>query len=137
MLLSKICIIIGGILTLLLAIFHSRFYALFNWKDEFKNVSKPNQRIFFTINMALVILFSLFSIFTFVYSTELAQPHAIGIGILIIFSIFWGWRTIWQIFYFRIPKEINFLDKRLFMHYIMIFVYSILTLCYCIPLFIL
>lgn len=53
MLISKICIITGGILSLLMVMFHTRFYKLFDWKKDFEKISIKNQKIFYTIHLAL------------------------------------------------------------------------------------
>lgn len=136
MFLSKCFIAIGGILTLLIAIFHSRFHVLFNWENELIKLSKPNQRTMVTINVALIVLLFFFSLISFAYMNELAQHHGIAFGILLFFSIFWAWRTFWQIFYYRKPKEISMFDRRLFLHYVLIVVFGFLTISYFAPLII-
>ena len=59
MILTKVCIIAGGVLSLVMMVFHIRFYVMFNWKDEFANISLKNQKIFYTIHIALLLLFGL------------------------------------------------------------------------------
>ena len=93
---SKFCIYVGGALSLCMVLFHSRFYKLFDWKKEFENVSLKNRRIFYTIHMALLLLFLIFAFLSFVFVNELSQPTGIALGVTLAYSVFWLWRTIWQ-----------------------------------------
>jgi hypothetical protein len=133
MVLSKFSVYFGGILSLLMAIFHSRLSKLFNWENEFKNISKQNQLTFSTINYALVVIFLLLSFISFVYADELIQKQRLSIGILLTISIFLGWRTIWQLTYYRIPKGMKLYDRRLFLHYSLTLIFIALTMSYLIP----
>jgi hypothetical protein len=101
--LSLISIYAGGLLTLFLAVFHTRFYRLFHWEKEYEHVSLVNRRIFYTIHVALYLLFFLFAFISFVYARELAASEGLAFGINIACSAFWLWRALWQICYFRTP----------------------------------
>ncbi len=132
MFISKICIMIGGILSLLMALFHTKFYKLFNWKKDFEKISNANQKIFYTIHLALLLLFLVFSFISFAYTTELSQCSGLACGITISYSLFWLWRTIWQIIYFRPPKNQK-AGKMIFLHYLLIIVFGILFVVYLVP----
>ena len=98
---SLISIYAAGILTLFMAIFHTQFYKKFGWEKDFKNIRSLNQKILYTIHLALLILFVLFGIFTLIYSNELAESRGLAMGINLSLAIFWLWRFIWQILYFQ------------------------------------
>ena len=132
MLLTKICIITGGILSLFMVLFHTRFYKLFDWKKDFEIISAVNQKIFYTIHLALLLLFLAFSFISFAYANELSQCSGLACGITIGYSLFWLWRTIWQITYFRPPKNQK-AGKMIFMHYLLIIVFGILFVVYLMP----
>ena len=121
--LSLTSIYIGGIVTLLMAIFHTRFYRLFKWKAEFRRISDMNKRIFYTIHLALLLLFLIIGLLTLIYAKELSECIGICFGFNLLISVFWVWRTVWQIFYFR--GEI--------MHYVLIVSFSLLCIAYLIP----
>ena len=132
MTISQICIIIGGLLSLFMAVLHSRFYRMFYWRREFKKVSLPNQRIIYTIHIALLLLFVVFALLSFVYSEELSQGKGLALGITGLYALFWLWRTIWQIAYFRPPKGSN--RKTMpFIHYFLIVIFALLFLTYGVP----
>ena len=129
---SKICIYFGGFLSLVIALFHTQFYKRFGWKKEFDVVSFRNQRIFYTIHLALMLLFFVFAYISFVYADELSHATGLAFGICISFSLFWLWRTIWQIVYFKIPKNSK-IKKMPMMHYILIVIFLLLCITYLIP----
>lgn len=132
MLISQICIITGGILSLFMALFHTQFYKLFNWKKDFEKISVINQKVFYTIHLALLILFFVFSFISLAYTNELSQCSGLACGITLGYSLFWLWRTIWQILYFRPPKNQK-VSKMNFLHYLSILVFGILFVVYLIP----
>ena len=132
MTIAQICIIIGGILSLFMAVFHSRFYKMFYWRREFRKVSLPNQRIIYTIHIALLFLFVVFALLSFVYSDELSQGEGLALGITGLYALFWLWRTIWQIAYFRPPKGSD-VKKMPFIHYFLIVIFALLFIVYGIP----
>ena len=135
MVISKICIILGGIFSLLMVIFHTQFYKLFNWKEDFEKISVRNQRIFYTIHIALYLFFIIFAILSFVYINELSQCKGLAFGIMMGYSLFWLWRTAWQIIYFKPPKtrKDKGARKLLYLHYLLIVIFLILFLAYGIP----
>ena len=132
MLISKICIITGGILSLFMALFHTQFCKLFNWKKDFERISAVNQKIFYTIHLALLLLFFVFSFISFTYTNELSQCNGLACGITLGYSLFWLWRAIWQIIYFRPPKNQQ-AGKMIFLHYLLIIVFGILFVFYLVP----
>lgn len=135
MMISKISVIIGGIFSLLLVIFHTQFYKLFNWKEDFEKISARNQRIFYTIHIALYLFFIIFAIPSFVYIDELSQCRGLAFGIMLGYALFWLWRMVWQIIYFKPLKTRKDKDirKLLFLHYLLIVIFLILFLAYGIP----
>ena len=95
----------GGILTLLLAILHSQYYRLFDWKKNFESISPLNSRIFYTIHMALLLLLVGIGLFTLIYSAELSNGRGLAFGFNGMISLFWLWRFVWQLVYFRRGKD--------------------------------
>jgi hypothetical protein len=124
-----ISIYVGGVLTLFLAIYHTRFYTLFQWEKEYQHVALLNRRVFYTIHVALFLLFFLFAIISLVYAWELSNSEGLALGINISFSAFWLWRALWQIYYFQPSK-----DKRPApIWYVMLFSFFGLFIAYLIP----
>ena len=113
----------GGILTLLMAIFHTQFFKIFKWKAEYRNVTELNKKIFYTIHLALLLMFFIIGILSLFYAQELSKCIGISFGLNLMISFFWFWRTIWQILYF----------KGKLMHYVLIIIFSLLCMTYLIP----
>jgi hypothetical protein len=126
---SLISIYIGGIVTLFLAIFHTRFYKSFRWKTEYEHITLLNRRIFYTIHVALFLIFFLFACISFAYARELSKSDGLALGINIAFSAFWLWRTVWQLYYFQ-PSQ----GKRPApIWYVMAISFFVLSVAYLIP----
>jgi len=132
MTISELSVILGGILSLLMVIFHIRFHKLFNWQSDFEKISSRNQKIFYTIHIALLLLFLIFSIISFVYVDELSQCDGLAFGILLLYSLFWLWRIIWQIIYFK-PRKSKNVKSSLTWHYFLILWFMLLFVLYFIP----
>ena len=96
-----ICIYFGGFLTLFIAFYHTQLYSKLNWSEDFEKIDKSNAQIFYTINLALTLFFASIGIISIIYAKELCQAKGLAFGICVLYSLFWGWRFIWQITYQR------------------------------------
>jgi hypothetical protein len=103
--LPEISIFIGAFLSMILFLFHIRLYKLCRWQEEFNKIDPFNGKIFYTINLAIALLFLLFAIISFIYAKDLAQCQGLAFGICFLYSLFWLWRFIWQLVYFKVPKN--------------------------------
>jgi len=120
---EKISVYCGGILTLLVTLGHTRFYTLFNWKDTFEKMGVPNNKIFYTIHIALMLTLFISGLLSIIYAKELSKCIGISLGYCIMLSLFWLWRMIWQITYFRGDSA----------HIAMIIAFCIIFISYTIP----
>ena len=102
--LPLISIYIGGTLTLLLAIFHVRFYRLFNWANDLEKITIINRRILYTVHLALLFLFFMIGTLSIIYAKELSQSVGLAFGFNLFYSVFWMWRLVWQFLYFKKSK---------------------------------
>jgi hypothetical protein len=124
-----VSIYIGGALTLIMAIFHTRFYRMFNWKTDFEKVTALNARIIYTVHLALVLLFFMLGTISIVNAKELARSIGLALGLNLLFSVFWLWRLIWQFAYFKREKR----QKIPLIGVILIFLFVFLFITYLIP----
>jgi len=130
---AEISVMTGGFFTFLIAVFHTRFYSIFRWKIDFEKISFLNSRIHYTIHLALLLILSGLSILSFIYSGELAKCTGLGLGLMVMASLLWLWRTIWQIAYFSPTGK----DRKLqIMHHVLILVFGITFIAYTIPIII-
>ncbi len=99
-----ISIYVGGVLTVLLAVFHTLFYKRFNWDVDFEKITVLNRRILYTVHMALLLLFFIFGGLSLIYAGELSKSTGLALGFNLLFALFWVWRTLWQFIYFKREK---------------------------------
>lgn len=122
----------GGI-SLIIGLGHTAFYRMFGWKDDLARISPLNAKILMTIHIATTILLLFFGVLTIRFSSHLSQNTEVAPVICLALSIFWGWRFIWQVIYFR-PSTIEHDSKLLILHYSLITMFGILAIAYAAPL---
>jgi len=125
-----ISIYIGGALTLLMALFHTRFYRMFNWKTEFENISKVNSKIIYTIHQALLFLFIIIGLISLIHAQELSRSYGLAAGFNLFLSLFWLWRLVWQLVYFKRERGKKLPPMAVFL----IIAFALLFVSYLIPL---
>ena len=128
----KAFIVIGGILTLGIAIFHTRFYKKFKWQDDFEKIELKNSKIFYSIHIATILFFLIFAFISLIYARELSSGKGLARGITSSYSLFWLWRTVWQVVYFK-PLRIEENRARARVIFFLS-VYIALTIIYLLPL---
>lgn len=128
--LSKLCLFTGAGLSLLMALFHMQFYKLFSWKEEFRKISLRNQKIFYSIHVALILLFLFFTVISIIYADQLSRARDLSSGIVTGYALFWLWRTIWQVLYFKSTGKVKALLIR---HYVLTAVFFLLFISYSLP----
>lgn len=128
----KIGIITGGILLLLLALAHSLFYRLFKWERDFENITSLNRKIIYTIHVALTLSFLPSATISLLFAEELSQGQGLAAGITTLYSLFWLWRLVWQVIYFKHSDVKNNIKLQL-LNYLLILIFFILFVTYLSP----
>lgn len=121
-------IIIGGLLSVALAIFHCSFYNFFNWKDDLKNVSALNGRLFMTLHIGFIVVFLFFAFLSFAYTEELSQCNGLAGIITGFYASMWLFRTVWQVTYLK-----QFKKEHPVLHYLLIVWFLVLLAAYTAP----
>lgn len=129
MIISRIAMIIGTSFTGLMILFHISFPKRFSWKKDLEEVSALNKKILFSIHLALILVFVIFFCISLFHFEDLVNPQGLATSYLILISLFWFWRTIWQIIYFWPPKSKRFP----LMHIILTSLFLILSLSHIVP----
>ena len=122
----------GGVLSLVVAWFHRGFYTLFGWRRELEKISPLNAKIFYTIHVALLLLLLCFAFLSLVYWRELARGEGLAAGVTVSYSVFWFWRTMWQLVYFR-PPESRAGTRKPVLHYVLAVLFATLFVLYLVP----
>jgi hypothetical protein len=126
---SLVSIYVGGILTILIALFHTRFYRMFNWEGDFKKIALLNQRVLYTVHLALLFLFFMLGSLSIIYARELSQGFGLAFGFNLASALFWVWRLVWQFVYFKKRSK----QKSSTISVVLIAVFMVLIVCYLIP----
>jgi hypothetical protein len=132
MILTQWCMVAGGVLSLTMAVFHMRFYVLFGWKTEFDILKAGSRKILYSIHVALILLFAGFAIVSIADSAELAHCRGASSHLVLMYSAFWLWRTIWQVTYLN-PHGRPVAKPMLIRHYVLLVVFAALFCLYAAP----
>ncbi len=128
----KTGIILGGVLSLVIFVFHIRFYRFFGWQKDFEKVSPVNRRVLYTIHVALYLFLVLLGVISIKYAGELSRAEGLAEGLTLGLSLFWLWRAVWQIAYFTPLLKTTDRSRR-FVHYILTAMFVVLFIVYLLP----
>jgi hypothetical protein len=93
--LSIIAVYVSGVVTFLVGLYHVRLYKIRNWKESLKEIDLSTQRVIYTINSALALLFFAVSMLSFIYAIEISECTGFPFGFNVSLCCFWTWRFIW------------------------------------------
>jgi len=127
--LQSVSVNLGAALTLLLAVFHTRFHRMFGWAEGFSGISAANRRIVYTVHVALYLLLFMLGGLSLVYARELAAAEGLALGFDLLCAVFWAWRFVWQLACFKPPAG----RKRPPLVVAMTASFLLLTVCYALP----
>jgi len=96
----------GGIYCLLLVMFHLLFWKLFNWSKELPRLSPLNQAIMQVLNLSLTLVFVIFAYIS-LFHTEALLVSALGRALLGLMALFWLFRGIQQIVFFKLEHWLS------------------------------
>lgn len=126
---SLVSIYAAGILTLSIAVFHTRFYTMFKWKDALGKINARDSRVLYTIHLALLLLFFVIGALSLIYAGELSRSVGLAFGVNVLLSAFWTWRMVWQLTYFKSAKG----RKMPAISTILVIAFFMLAIAYLIP----
>ncbi len=130
--LLEIGIVSGGICTLAVACFHTRFYIFFGWAEEFEKLTLLNRKILYTMHVFLILFFLPFAAISLLYSKELSSGDGLASAITLLYAIFWLIRAVWQAAYFR-PSKLKVGAKMHLAHYLIITLSTAMFIVYIAP----
>jgi len=130
--LSECSVLVGGALSLLMVVFHTRFSRIFDWENDLPKLTPRNRRILYTIHLALLLLFAILGLLSLLYFRELALCRGLAFGLCLLCGLFWLWRTVWQITYFRPGTGRQHARMRV-LHRVTIAVFAVLCVAYVVP----
>lgn len=104
----QIGIVMGGVISLLVANGHRQFYKFFGWKNLFQGMTEFDSKVIYTIHLFLIPIFLLYTYLSFFHVRELAQVQTpLARDLLVFYSLFWFCRGVWQLLYFKKDLDQN------------------------------
>jgi hypothetical protein len=97
-------LVAGGILNLLLAVFHLLFPWIFAWSEDLQPVSAANRAIIYTFQSVMVFVLLAFAYISIVHKADLVATR-LGRTVLLLIGIVWIIRGIAEVVFFRLGAE--------------------------------
>ena len=91
----------GGIYCFCFVAFHLMFWRIFKWRDDLRSLSFLNRAIMQVVNLSLTFAFVIFGYISLLHSKELLHT-SLGHSLLILIALFWLFRAIEQIVFFKL-----------------------------------
>jgi hypothetical protein len=104
-------LLIGAVFHIAFVAFHLLFWKLFDWVHDLKKLSHINKSVMQILNLRLIFVFLIFAYISYVNTSEMLTTK-LGLTLVAAISLFWGFRSIEQIFYFGVK---NFASNILFL----------------------
>lgn len=98
---DQLMVFLCGVYSLAFAIFHTRFWKLFNWKDDLNKLQHANKAIMQIANLRLIYFFLFVAATCFIFPNELLNTK-LGMFFLAGNSLFWAGRTIEQFIFLKV-----------------------------------
>lgn len=105
---KEILVIVGGIFTLGIAIFHLQFWRIFKWNTELQLLMPVNRAIMQVLNLCLTFLFIGFAYISFSHTHELVSS-SLGNAFISMVAIFWILRSFYQWYFFNLKSRTSIL----------------------------
>lgn len=97
-------LVVGGILNLLLAVFHMLFPWIFAWGEDFRAVSHVNRAILYTFQSVMVFVLVAFAYLSIVHRTNLVTTR-LGRSVLFLIGPVWLIRGVAEVVFFRLGAD--------------------------------
>lgn len=124
---------VAGIISIIIGIGHTAFHRIFGWQRDFQKISALNVKVFTTIHIATTLFLLAVGALTFRYAALLSQPTEVASVVCLSLFLFWCWRLIWQVLYFK-PSKIEHDRRLLALHYVLVLLFTALAIGYGAPL---
>jgi hypothetical protein len=103
---DEILIILGGVYTVLLIIFHLLFWRIFRWPETLKSLNSVNCSTMQVLNISITFIFVIFAYLSFVHTGELLSTP-IGHALLVSMSCLWFFRAVQQVIFYRLKHKLS------------------------------
>jgi hypothetical protein len=112
--LKETMIIIGGCYNLAFAVFHMFFWRIFRWEVTLASLNSVNRAIMQVLNLHLTFVFLVMAYVSVSYANELIGT-GLGKVLLLASSLFWFFRVINQIIFFKLKNTMSIVFTVIFL----------------------
>jgi hypothetical protein len=101
---KEILIILGGVYTVALIIFHLLFWRIFNWPKTLEVLNHINKSTIQVLNISITFIFFIFAYISFAHTSELLNTQ-LGKSLLVLISCLWLFRAGQQIIFYKFKHK--------------------------------
>ena len=97
-------IIVGGIYTVALIIFHALLWRIFNWPETLMPLNYVNKATIQVLNISITFIFFIFAYISFAHTQELLNTD-LGRTLLVLISSLWLFRAAQQVVFYKLKHK--------------------------------
>lgn len=97
-------IIVGGIFTLALIVFHLLFWRIFKWPGTLRSLNNVNKATMQVLNISITFIFFIIAYISFAHTNELLSTQ-LGKTLLVLISGLWLFRAIQQVVFYKLKQK--------------------------------
>jgi hypothetical protein len=101
---SHRALVVGGILNLLLAVFHMLFPWIFAWGEDLQGLSPVNRAIVYTFQSVMVFVLVAFAYLSIVHRIDVVTSR-LGRSVLFLIGTVWLIRAVAEVVFFRLGAD--------------------------------
>lgn len=103
---NEILVILGGVYTVLLIIFHVMFWRIFKWPETLMSLSVINRSTMQVLNISITFIFFIFAYLSFVHTHDLLNSR-LGQSVLSLIACFWLFRAGQQVVFYKLKSRVS------------------------------
>ena len=100
---NELLVILGGVYTVFLILFHLLFWRIFKWPETLVSLSYINRSTIQVLNISITFVFFIFAYLSFVHTDELLNTQ-LGRSLLSLIACLWLFRAVQQVIFYK-PKH--------------------------------
>lgn len=101
---NEILIILGGVYTTGLIIFHVLFWRIFKWPETLQSLNYVNKATIQVLNISITLIFFIFAYISLVHTSELLNTQ-LGKTLLVLISCLWLLRAAQQVVFYKLKHK--------------------------------
>jgi len=101
---NETLIIVGGIYTVGLIVFHLLFWRIFKWPETLVTLNSVNKATIQVLNISITFIFVIFAYVSFAHTNELLNTQ-LGKSLLVLISILWLFRAVQQVVFYKLKHK--------------------------------